>query len=63
MNLKIETIIRFLRKIIQLNAVVILKSANEYYRKFISKSGRKMDLHPAMNLVICVVVLQFGDVA
>ena len=32
----------------QLNAVIILKSTNEYYRKIISKSGYKMDLYPAM---------------
>ena len=32
----------------QLNAVIILKSTNEYYRKIISKSGCKMDLYPAM---------------
>ena len=48
MNLKFETIIQICRKIIQLNAVVILKNANEYYRKGISKSSRKMDLYPAM---------------
>ena len=37
MNLKFETIIQIFRKIIQLNAVIILKSINEYYRKFILK--------------------------
>ena len=44
MNLKFETIVQIFRKIIQPNAVIILKSTNEYYRKIISKSGRKMDL-------------------
>ena len=48
MNLKFETIVQIFRKIMQLNAVIIWKSANEYYRKFILKSGRKMDLYPAM---------------
>ena len=48
MNLKLETIVQFFRKIIQLNAVIILKRSNEYYRKIISKSGHKMDLYPAM---------------
>ena len=32
----------------QLNAVIILKSTNEYYQKIISKSGCKMDLYLAM---------------
>ena len=50
MNLKWETIVQFFRKIIQLNAVIILKNANEYYRKIISNSGGKMDLYPAMQL-------------
>ena len=42
----------------QLNAVVILKSTNEYYQKIISKSGLKMDLYPAMLLVVvsCQVI-------
>ena len=48
MSLKFETIVNFFRNIIQLNAVTILKSTNEYYRKIISKSGLKMDLYPAM---------------
>ena len=48
MNLKLETIVRILRKIMQLNAVIILKSTNEYYRKIISKSVRKMNLYSAM---------------
>ena len=48
MNLQSETIAQIFRKIIQLNVVIILKSTNEYYRKIISKSGRKMDLYPAM---------------
>ena len=47
-NLKFETIVQFFRKIMQLNAVIILKSTNEYYQKIISKSGRKMDLYLAM---------------
>ena len=34
----------------QLNAVNILKSLNEYYRKIIQKSSRK--IAPAMNLLI-----------
>ena len=48
MNLKVESIVQIFRKIIQLNAVIILKSANKYYRKIILKSGHKMDLYPAM---------------
>ena len=48
MNLKFETIVQIFRKIMQLNAVIILKSTNEDNRKIISKSGRKMDLYPAM---------------
>ena len=48
MNLKFETIVQILWKIIWLNAVIILKSTNEYYRKIISKRGPKMDLYPAM---------------
>ena len=48
MNLKFETIAQFFRKIIQLLTVVILESTSEYNRKIISKSGRKMDLYPAM---------------
>ena len=51
MNLKFETIVWIFRKIIQLNAVIILKSTNEYYRKIISKRGLKMDLYPAMSNV------------
>ena len=50
MNLNFETIVQFFRKIIQLITVVIMKSTNEYHRKFISKSGRNMDLYPAMNV-------------
>ena len=50
MNLQFETIVQIVRKIIQLNAVIILKSTKEYYRKIISKSGHKMDLYPAMAL-------------
>ena len=48
MNLKFEAIVQIFRKIIQLNLVIRLKSTNEYYQKIISKSGRKMDLYPAM---------------
>ena len=48
MNLKFETIVKIFWKIIQLSAVIILKSTNEYYRKMISKIGRKMDLYLAM---------------
>ena len=58
MNLKFETIVQIFRKIIELNAVIILKSANEYYRKSISKSGRKMDLYPALNSLdyVCLYI-------
>ena len=48
MSLKFETIVKIFRKIMQLNAVIILKSSNEYNRKYISKSGRKIDLYPAL---------------
>ena len=48
MNLKFETIVQMFRKIIQLNAVIILKSTKECYRKIISKSGLKLDLNPAI---------------
>ena len=48
MNLKLETVVQFFRKIIQLNTVIILKGTNEYYPIIFSKSGRKMDLYPAM---------------
>ena len=51
MNFKFETIVQIFRKIMQLNAVIIWKSTDEYYRKIISKSGPKMDLYPAMNLL------------
>ena len=55
MNFKLETIVEIFRKIIKLNAVIMLKSINEYYRKHSSKSGLKMDLYPAMlvNLFFC----------
>ena len=53
MNLKFETIVQLFRKIMQLNAVIILKSINEHYRKIISKSGLKMDLYPAMVSMKC----------
>ena len=33
MNLKFETIVQIFRKIIQLNAVIILKTTKEYYWK------------------------------
>ena len=52
MNLKFETIVQIFRKIIEINAVNILKNSNEYYRKTISKSGLKMDLYPAMYFLI-----------
>ena len=48
MNLKFETIVQIFRKIMQLNAAIIIKSNNEYNRKIVSKSGRKKDLYPAM---------------
>ena len=48
MDLKFETIVQIFKKIIQLNAVILLRSTNEYYRKIISKSGCKMDLYPAL---------------
>ena len=59
MNVKFEAIVRIFRKIIQLNAVLNLNSTNEYYQKIISKSGRKMDLYPAMywkNVYYCWIV-------
>ena len=46
--MKFETIVQLFKQIMQLNAVIILKSTNEHYRKVISKSGPKMDLYPAM---------------
>ena len=49
MNLKFEMIVQNFRKIIQLNAVIILKSTNEYYQNFFSKLSLKMDLYPAMD--------------
>ena len=48
MNLKFKAIVQIFRKIIQLITAVILKSTNEYHPKIFSKSGRKMDLYPAM---------------
>ena len=48
MNLKFETIVNIFRKIMQLNAVIILKNTNEYNQKMISKIDRKMDLYPAL---------------
>ena len=50
MNLKFETIVQIFRKIIELNAVIILKSLNEYYQKIISKGDHKMALYPAMEM-------------
>ena len=52
MNLKFKTIVQIFRKIMQLNAVNILKSLNEYYGKIIKKSGRKMALYPAMGKTV-----------
>ena len=62
MNLKFETIVKIFRKIMKLNAVIILKSTNEYNRKIISKSGRKMDLYPALDqfiLITSIIVLNW----
>ena len=61
MNLKFEVIVQIFWKIIQLNVVSILKCTNEYYRKIISKCGRKMDLYPAMLHLVFTVrhVLRF----
>ena len=56
MNLQFETIVQIFRKIIQLNAIIILKNTNEYYRKIISKSGLKMDLYPAMVESILITI-------
>ena len=51
----LETIGIIFRKMINSNAVNILKSTNEYYHKIIPKSGHKMDLYPAMvSLVGCM---------
>ena len=61
MYLKFETIIHILRKIIQLIVVIILKSPNKYYRKNISKSGRKMDLYPAMSMFIYNMADKYGS--
>ena len=52
MNLKFVSIVQILRKIMQPNAVNTLKITNKYYQKVISKSGRKMDLCPAMRLLV-----------
>ena len=54
MNLKFEVIVQIFWKIIQLNVVSILKCTNEYYRKIISKCGRKMDLYPALNPLLII---------
>ena len=53
MNLKFKTIVKILRKILKLNAVIIFKGTNEYSRKIITKSGCKMDIYPAL---ICFVI-------
>ena len=50
MNLKFETNVPIFRKIVQLYAVSVSKSPNEYSQKFFSKSGLKMDLYPALIL-------------
>ena len=65
MNLKFETIVQIFRKIIQLNAFIVLKRTNEYYQKIISKSVFKMDLYPAMSILrsdeIFLVILYLTD--
>ena len=67
MNLKFGPIVQIFRKIIQLKAVTNLKSTNEYCRKIISKSDRKMDLYPAMELfkmttvISCIIFLKNLD--
>ena len=43
-----EIIAQIFWKILQLKAVNICKSTNEYYQKIISKSGHKMTLYLAM---------------
>ena len=43
----------------ELNAVSFSKSPNEYYQKFISNSGLKMDLYPALRLVVNRPILNF----
>ena len=62
MNLTFETIVQIFGKIMQLNAVIILKSTYEYNRKIISKNGRKMDLYPALciyhNLIVLFALLR-----
>ena len=63
MNLKFETIVKIFRKIMQLDAVIILKSTNEYNRKIISKSGRKMDLYPAtISKTACYQLLTLNSI-
>ena len=39
MDLQFETIVQISRKIIQINAAIILKMASKYYRKIFSKSA------------------------
>ena len=60
MNVKFETIVQNFRKIMQLNAVIILKRTKEYNRKIISKSGRKMDLYPALGIFYAFVTDKFS---
>ena len=43
----------------QLNAVSISKSPNEYYQKIISKSGLKMDLYPALCVLTVLIMVYF----
>ena len=51
MNLKFETIVQMFRKIIQPNAVKIMKSTNEQSQKKSSKkSSHKMALYPGITL-------------
>ena len=57
MNLKFETIVQFFKKMMQLNAGNILKITNEYFRKIISKSSRKISLYPAMFLALLYLQL------
>ena len=47
---KMETIDITFKKIINSNAVNILKRPNEYCQKMFPKSGVKIDLYPAMEV-------------
>ena len=58
MNLKFKTIVQIFRKIMQLKAVNISKSLNEYNRNFFQKSSRKMALYPAMPSVFLYFLTQ-----